>query len=202
MQKILYQWAGIGILSLIGWGVGVMPEDTSWMPSVIIWTIAFIWFVATAIYILKRKRVHTPIKSIVPSKLVLRPVNTIQTNGEFQIDTTVEIQVENHAAHMVKIGNAKLIMVFKKWLLKQKLEVDSLHYQIKEADGVRPIREYPIEIKPLSTQEENIFVVSFWDVIQVKKNYWNTSPIKTLIRFEFVGADVKQSDHDVEFDII
>lgn len=38
-KKIFYQWAAVGILSLVGWGVDVMPGNESWMPSVAIWSI-------------------------------------------------------------------------------------------------------------------------------------------------------------------
>lgn len=55
MRKILYQWAAVGILSLIGWGVDVMPNNTSWIPSVILWIIAGIWFIATLVYLWKNR---------------------------------------------------------------------------------------------------------------------------------------------------
>jgi hypothetical protein len=55
MRKIFYQWAGVGILALIGWGVDLMPSNTSWIPSGIIWGIAFMWLVSTLIYWLKNR---------------------------------------------------------------------------------------------------------------------------------------------------
>jgi|GEM_PF-4627309 len=64
MRKLLYQWAAVGILSLIGWGVDVMPNNESWIPSAIIWGIAFIWLIGTVIYFIKhrldKKAVKTP----------------------------------------------------------------------------------------------------------------------------------------------
>jgi hypothetical protein len=50
MRKVFYQWAGVGILSLIGWGVSMMPKNTSWIPSVTLWAIAGLWFVGTLVY--------------------------------------------------------------------------------------------------------------------------------------------------------
>lgn len=50
MQKLFYQWAGVVILSLIGWGVSLVPHVTNWRPASIIWGIAFLWLVATFIY--------------------------------------------------------------------------------------------------------------------------------------------------------
>ena len=55
MRKILYQWAGVGILSLIGWGVDLMPDNTSWIPSVTLWAVAGIWFIATLVYLWKNR---------------------------------------------------------------------------------------------------------------------------------------------------
>lgn len=55
MRKIFYQWAAVGILSLIGWGVDVMPNNTSWIPSTILWVIAGTWFIVTLVYILRHK---------------------------------------------------------------------------------------------------------------------------------------------------
>jgi len=54
-RKILYQWAAVGIISFIGWGVDVMPSNTSWIPSAILWGIAGIWFVATLIYLVRHR---------------------------------------------------------------------------------------------------------------------------------------------------
>ena len=55
MRRIIIQWAGVGVLSLIGWGVGSMPTVTSWVPSSIMWGIAFIWLVGTLFYYFKRR---------------------------------------------------------------------------------------------------------------------------------------------------
>jgi len=63
MRKILYQWAAVGILSLIGFGVDVMPDNTSWIPSVILWAIAGIWFFATLVY-LWRGLLQSPVVGI------------------------------------------------------------------------------------------------------------------------------------------
>ena len=55
MRKILFRWAGPGILLLVGCGVDVMPGVTSWIPSIIIWGIAFIWLIATLVFLFKRR---------------------------------------------------------------------------------------------------------------------------------------------------
>jgi hypothetical protein len=54
-RKVFYQWAAVGILSLIGWGVDVMPSNTSWIPSAILWGIAGIWFTATVVYLIRHR---------------------------------------------------------------------------------------------------------------------------------------------------
>jgi|GEM_PF-4646641 len=56
MRKIFYQWAGVGIITLIGFGVDMIPNNESWIPSIIIWIIAGIWFVGTIVYIFKNKK--------------------------------------------------------------------------------------------------------------------------------------------------
>ncbi|MBN1176345.1 MAG: hypothetical protein JXA51_01560 [Dehalococcoidales bacterium] len=56
MRHVVYQWAGIGILSLIGWGISSMPAVTSWIPSYIIWGLALIWLVIATFYWIKRRR--------------------------------------------------------------------------------------------------------------------------------------------------
>jgi len=55
MRKILYQWGAVGILSLIGWGVDVMPGNTSWIPSGIIWGLASVWLIGTIVYYVKHR---------------------------------------------------------------------------------------------------------------------------------------------------
>ncbi len=55
MRKLFYQWAGIGILSLTGWGVDVMPNNESWIPSTILWVVAGIWFLGTIVYFFKHR---------------------------------------------------------------------------------------------------------------------------------------------------
>ena len=42
-----------------------MPGNTSWIPSIIIWAVAFIWFVATMVYYFRRRRI---IKTNVPKE--------------------------------------------------------------------------------------------------------------------------------------
>lgn len=54
-KKILYQWAGVGILSFVGWGLDMIPNNTSWIPSVLSWSIAGLWFLITLVYILTHK---------------------------------------------------------------------------------------------------------------------------------------------------
>jgi len=56
MRKILWQWAGVGILSLVGWGVNLIPSVTSWIPAASIWALAFIWLIAIVIYWRRRKK--------------------------------------------------------------------------------------------------------------------------------------------------
>ena len=55
MRKYIVQWASVGILVLIGWGVDVMPSNASWIPSFVIWGVAFIWLILTIIYYFKRR---------------------------------------------------------------------------------------------------------------------------------------------------
>lgn len=50
------QFAGIGILSLVGWGLDLMPGNTSWIPSVVLWALAAIWSIVILIYWLKTRK--------------------------------------------------------------------------------------------------------------------------------------------------
>jgi len=45
-------------LSLVGWGVSLIPSVTSWIPSIIIWSIAFLWLVGALIYWFKSRHKH------------------------------------------------------------------------------------------------------------------------------------------------
>ena len=56
MWKYIAQWAVQGVLFLVGLGVDVMPGNTSWIPSVIIWGIALSWLIVTIIYYIKHRR--------------------------------------------------------------------------------------------------------------------------------------------------
>ena len=47
---------GIGILGFVGWGVDLMPNNTSWVPSVVIWALALLWLIATLVYYFRRIR--------------------------------------------------------------------------------------------------------------------------------------------------
>jgi len=71
MRKILLQWVPVGVLSLIGWGVGVMPGNTSWIPSVTIWGIALLWLIGAFIYWFKNR--HKPQIEQAEQSLVLTP---------------------------------------------------------------------------------------------------------------------------------
>ena len=55
MKKLLLQWAVPGIIALVGWGVSLMPGNTSWLPSSIIWGIAFVWFIIAVIYYVRQR---------------------------------------------------------------------------------------------------------------------------------------------------
>jgi len=55
MRKIPHQWMAIGIISLISWGVGVMPINASWIPSTIMWGVAGIWLITTLVYLVKHR---------------------------------------------------------------------------------------------------------------------------------------------------
>ncbi len=52
----LKRYAGTGILLLIGWGVDVIPGNDSWLPSIIIWSLAFIWAALIGISWLSEKK--------------------------------------------------------------------------------------------------------------------------------------------------
>ena len=56
MRKIFWQGAGIGILSLFGWGVNLIPSVTSWIPAASIWALAFIWLIGIVIYWRRRQK--------------------------------------------------------------------------------------------------------------------------------------------------
>jgi hypothetical protein len=79
MQRILWQWAGIGILALIGFGVSIMPTITSWIPSIIIWILAFIWLVSTIIYWYNHRKIKdilTEYMSIANELILDKDINT------------------------------------------------------------------------------------------------------------------------------
>ncbi len=74
-------------MSLIGWGVDLIPGVTSWIPSGIVWGIAFLWLIITIIYLLKHRKEWKEAKTseyadkiIIDSKAstVLEITNTLQ----------------------------------------------------------------------------------------------------------------------------
>jgi hypothetical protein len=76
MRKLFYQWAGVVILSLIGYGVDVMPQVTNWWPASIIWSVAFLWLIATISYWIKhRKTIGKAGKEITSNNLVDKLTN-------------------------------------------------------------------------------------------------------------------------------
>lgn len=50
MRILQRQWTGQGILFLLGMGVELMPHPNTWLFTVIIWGVAFVWFCITSIY--------------------------------------------------------------------------------------------------------------------------------------------------------
>ena len=63
MGKYIAQFAVQGVLFLVGVGVDVMPGNTSWIPSVIIWGVAFLWLIVTIVYYIKhRRKTAAPVK--------------------------------------------------------------------------------------------------------------------------------------------
>jgi hypothetical protein len=58
MWKMLLAWAGPAILALIGWGIDLIPSNRSWIPSGVIWGLAFVWAVVAFIFwIIRRGKV-------------------------------------------------------------------------------------------------------------------------------------------------
>ena len=51
-------------MSLVGWGVDVMPNNESWLPSAIIWIIAFAWFILTLVYIIRHRKDKSATKNL------------------------------------------------------------------------------------------------------------------------------------------
>lgn len=56
MRKLPYQWAGVGILFLIGLGVDMIPGVTSWWPASIIWGLASIWLIVIIFHRIKHRK--------------------------------------------------------------------------------------------------------------------------------------------------
>ena len=55
MRKYALQWSLQGVLILIGFGVDLIPNVNTWIPSIIVWTIAFIWAIISIIFWAKTK---------------------------------------------------------------------------------------------------------------------------------------------------
>ena len=81
MGKYIIQWAVQGVLFLVGAGVDLMPGNTSWIPSVAIWSAAALWLIVSVVYYRKhRVKVNQDIKRVVEELLSIgiytdRPVN-------------------------------------------------------------------------------------------------------------------------------
>jgi hypothetical protein len=57
VRRKFLQWAPPGIFGLVGLGVDLMPGNTSWIPSTIIWCIAFLWLIIALIYYFENRKV-------------------------------------------------------------------------------------------------------------------------------------------------
>ncbi|TRZ94396.1 MAG: hypothetical protein D4R82_03630 [Dehalococcoidia bacterium] len=65
MAKFVWQWSIQILLGLVGLGVNAMPSIQTWIPSIIIWGIAFIWAVISIIFWCRfKKREISNIESI------------------------------------------------------------------------------------------------------------------------------------------
>lgn len=57
MRSIFKRWAAAGILLLIGLAVDLIPSNNSWIPSIVMGAVAFVWAIGTLIYwLVKRKQ--------------------------------------------------------------------------------------------------------------------------------------------------
>jgi len=104
MQKIFYQWAGIGILSLIGVGVDMMPNNTSWVPSTILWMIAGIWFIGTLIYwfrhrneIGNKNKESNPLEDIKNDLIQMNTLERLEANNKIKQLCTKETAEQIYA---------------------------------------------------------------------------------------------------------
>jgi uncharacterized membrane protein SpoIIM required for sporulation len=85
MQKIFYQWAGVGILALIGWGVDSMPHNLNWTPSIIIWSIAFVWLIGTLVYWLINKVQKGKNKKVKDERTTENPLRFLKVHSLLSI---------------------------------------------------------------------------------------------------------------------
>jgi hypothetical protein len=56
MWRLLLQWAPVGVLALLGWGVDLVPGNESWIPTAIIWGIALLWLIVAFFYWFKSRK--------------------------------------------------------------------------------------------------------------------------------------------------
>lgn len=56
MLRIFRHWTTPWILALISYGVSLIPENKIWLPSIILWIIAGIWFLIIIIYIIRNRK--------------------------------------------------------------------------------------------------------------------------------------------------
>lgn len=70
MRKYIIQFAAQSVLCLLGWGVSLMPANTSWVPSIIIYSIALLWLIITLVYCCKYgKKVKLNVEKVVDELL-------------------------------------------------------------------------------------------------------------------------------------
>jgi len=109
MHKIFVQWAVIGILGLMGWGVDLIPNNTSWVPSIVIWSFAFIWLLATVIYYFKRRQTPTYKDGIQPIVKAKDDFADIQVKAETYYSDKAVLEVYNKGAGATFTAAARVV---------------------------------------------------------------------------------------------
>ena len=173
MHKKLYRWAPIGILSVIGWGVDVIPGNTSWIPSIILWGIAGIWCIANLIYFIKHRherehdneeRVVNLIEEIKQSLVTLnayeRDAATLRAKMPCSRDTAIQIHDD-----FVEIFGDNVVNPIRSVLqeIVHKNSVDPLIAFFKKSGDILDSNKYGLK---MALEEDDLYKSSRTDLSQ------------------------------------
>ncbi|MBT4511466.1 MAG: hypothetical protein HOC20_04560 [Chloroflexi bacterium] len=160
-MSILRNWAGIGILTLVGFGAEVMPIQ-DWLYSGIIWFIAFIWLVY---WFFSRKKQDDLEIEIIPNKYL----EGVLENGKYvenpkyaltpgdQFSAIFGLNVINHTHHKIYIDSASIVLR-KRWCFGDCGRLFVRYLEIQDYPNHWPLKS--IDIQPESKGE--------WSVNQIE----------------------------------